>query len=153
MKLRTLSVGEKAAIIKNLNLSTTTASKVFGMPEHEVTVTLKTIENGLFKPAILSKKQLSAYKKLIDTLDISSIEIPTRERKKRGRKTNRIQVAYANIPYTPIELDTFIKKYNVSQAVMKQHKRFDPFPEKGRIIIKKDKQTKKVFIWRENNNE
>lgn len=72
-----------------------------------------------------------------------------KEAKKRGRKGDKIQTAFAAIPGTPVVADQFVKQYNISMAVLRQSKRFDKTGLTGLIRVKKDKATKSLMVWRE----
>jgi hypothetical protein len=76
---------------------------------------------------------------------------------KRGRKGDRIQQALTAVPLTPTPIDAFMQQYSVSQAVLRQSKRFlaklDPAiaAKIGKINVRQDKTTKQLMIWRETN--
>lgn len=67
--------------------------------------------------------------------------------KRRGRKTNKIQQAFANISTTPVPVVEYAHKYAVSVAVMRQGRRFNQ--GEGVIRVRKDKITKELMIWRD----
>lgn len=69
--------------------------------------------------------------------------------KKRGRKGTKISEAFRSIPPTPISVDDFAKRWNVSIPVLRQSKRFDTSPELGRVIVKVNKENGNLEIWRE----
>jgi hypothetical protein len=71
--------------------------------------------------------------------------------KKRGRKGDRIARAFAAIPTTPIDVDTFRGSLDdtVSTAVLRQSKRFDNSGVSGSVRVKKDKTSGNLMIWRE----
>jgi len=66
---------------------------------------------------------------------------------KRGRKGTKIHDAYDSITTTPQNLDDLLQKFDVSIGAMRQHKRFDPFPERGKIHTKNVAGV--MMIWRE----
>jgi len=74
---------------------------------------------------------------------------------KRGRKGDKIQKALLAVPTSPTPVDSFMKQYNVSLAVLRQSKRFlskmDPTVVKtiGTVKVRQDKNTKALMIWRE----
>lgn len=68
--------------------------------------------------------------------------------KKRGRRGDKIAKAFAAIPETPTPVAEFANQHNVSVAVLRQGKRFNPAPEMGVVRVKKDKGGELV-IWRE----
>lgn len=74
-----------------------------------------------------------------------SIKVP----QKRGRKGEKILLAFTAIPKTPIAADQFATDHGVSLAVLRQSKRFDGAPELGAVKVKKNKTSKVLEIWRE----
>lgn len=72
-----------------------------------------------------------------------------KEAKKRGRKGDRIMKCFASIPATPVAAETFLKQHNVSMAVLRQSKRFDKTGLGGLVRVKKDKTSKSLMVWRE----
>ncbi len=73
-------------------------------------------------------------------------ELPSKP-KKPGRKSTKIRDAYDAITNEPQSLNDLLTKFDVSMGAMKQHKRFDPFPERGKIHTKTI--AKVTMIWRE----
>lgn len=69
--------------------------------------------------------------------------------KPRGRKSNNIDLAFKAIPTTPIDVEKFAEKHRVSVAVLRQHKRFDKYSEKGTVFVRKNKDTGITEVWRE----
>lgn len=74
---------------------------------------------------------------------------PVKVPKKRGRKGDKISVAFNAIPTTATPVEKFAQDNNVSVAVLRQSKRFDPAPHLGNVKVKKNKTTKVLEIWRE----
>lgn len=72
-----------------------------------------------------------------------------KEPKKRGRKGDKIANAFAAIPASPTPVEAFASSNNVSLAVLRQSKRFDPNPDLGTVHVKKDKESGTLMIWRE----
>lgn len=74
---------------------------------------------------------------------------------KRGRKGDKIHRALQAVTTTPVAVDSFLKQYGVSLAVLRQSKRFlekmDPTVAKkiGKINVRQDKSSKQLMIWRE----
>lgn len=73
---------------------------------------------------------------------------------KRGRKGNRIELAFRSITETPVPVEMFMKQHNVSLAVLRQSKRFietlspEVATEIGTINVRQDKTSKKLMVWR-----
>lgn len=74
---------------------------------------------------------------------------PVRILKKRGRKGNNILTAFDQVPATPVDFAEYAAQHKVSTNVLRQIKRHDKFPERGKVFVRKNKETKKMMIWRE----
>jgi hypothetical protein len=74
---------------------------------------------------------------------------PVRVPKKRGRKGDKIARAFREVPTTPVDFEQYAADHGVSPNVLRQIKRHDRFPEKGKVYVRKNKTTKKMEIWRE----
>jgi hypothetical protein len=78
-----------------------------------------------------------------------------KEPQKRGRKGDKISNALLAVTSTPEPVEEFALKNNVSVAVLRQAKRFLDTMDKevadkiGKVIVKQNKQTKTLMIWRE----
>lgn len=78
----------------------------------------------------------------------------SKEPQKRGRKGNKIQLALAAVPTTPVSAEQFSKEHNVSIAVLRQAKRFlaempaEVQAQIGNVCVRQD-ATKQLMIWRE----
>jgi len=72
-----------------------------------------------------------------------------REPKKRGRKGTNIAEAFVAIPSTPVPVEEFASKNNVSLNVLRQSKRFDKSGTGGAVRVKKDKESGTLMIWRD----
>lgn len=74
---------------------------------------------------------------------------------KRGRKGDNITTALMQAPIVPMLVDAFIAEHGVSLAVLRQSKRFidkldaDTAAKIGKVVVKQDKITKALLIWRE----
>jgi len=69
--------------------------------------------------------------------------------KKRGRKGDKIAKAFLEVPTTPVDFEQYATSHGVSTNVLRQIKRHDRYPEKGKVFVRKNKATKKMEIWRE----
>jgi hypothetical protein len=74
---------------------------------------------------------------------------PVRILKKRGRKGNNIATAFKEVPATPVDFEEYAAQHKVSTNVLRQIKRHDSFSETGKVFVRKNKETKKMMIWRE----
>lgn len=77
---------------------------------------------------------------------------PPKEPGRRGRKGNNIAVAFEHIPYDPVLVTEFSSQYNVSLAVLRQSRRFDPKPSLGTVCVRTNKETGLLMVWRERPN-
>lgn len=72
--------------------------------------------------------------------------------KRRGPNSHRVRNMFDAITETRVPLDDVIKQHNVSVHVARQSKRFDPFSDRGQVMIKTlaDDATgaRKTYIWR-----
>ncbi len=73
--------------------------------------------------------------------------------KKRGRKGENISIAFKDIPGEPVDFLKFSKKHKISHKVLIQIKRHDPFKDTGKVFIRKVKESGKMMIWRDANQE
>ena len=67
----------------------------------------------------------------------------------RGRKSNNIDLAFKAIPTSPVDVEKFAEKNRVSVAVLRQHKRFDNYKDKGLVYVRKNKETGVTEVWRD----
>lgn len=74
---------------------------------------------------------------------------PVRVLKKRGRKGNNIATAFKEVPNTPVDFEEYAAQHKVSTNVLRQIKRHDSHTELGKVFVRKNKETKKMIIWRE----
>jgi len=74
---------------------------------------------------------------------------PTKVLKKRGRKGDKIAKAFLEVPTAPVDFEQYAETHGVSTNVLRQIKRHDRYPEKGKVFVRKNKTTKKMEIWRE----
>lgn len=140
-ELRTaVSLRNAGTFAPNKNLDVSKYTNVFQMDE-DVTLgeeTVKTIT------ATVHSFPESATKRTIT-------KIP----QKRGRKGSKITDALLAVPTSPVSVETFTKEHDVSVAVLRQAKRFieklspDQVAKIGNVVVKQDKNTKTLMIWRE----
>ncbi len=69
--------------------------------------------------------------------------------KKRGRKGDKIAKAFNEIPGSPVEFEKYAMDHNVSPNVLRQIKRHDRYSNRGKVFVRKNKETKTMMIWRE----
>lgn len=69
--------------------------------------------------------------------------------KKRGRKGDQIAKAFKEVPTTPVDLIEYAGSYKLTTKTMRQLKRHDSSPELGQVFVRKNKQTKRMEIWRD----
>jgi len=169
MKQRKFTWGDRFALIDQYRPSDRQVCAAFNVTPAELSSAREFRATGMWRPT--SGFDASAYPNVFD-VDVATanpsvtkhVRIQeedkaqtaskrTKEPQKRGRKGNKIETAFANIPDTPVPFDDFAEQYDVSTAVLRQSKRFDKFPERGQIHIKKDKGTGQTMIWRQTSSE
>lgn len=69
--------------------------------------------------------------------------------KKLKRRNHKIVTAFRNIPAVPTDFEKFTTQYSVSPKVMRQIRRHDSFIEHGKVFLRKNKETKRMEIWRD----
>ena len=79
--------------------------------------------------------------------------ITPRVLKKRGRKGDKIAKAFDEIPRTPVNFEQYAQEHSVSPNVLRQIKRHDHYTDRGKVFVRKNKQTKTMMIWREEPTE
>jgi len=97
----------------------------------------------------INKSSISTIKKTADSIQPETATKQSKIPQKRGRKGDKIAIAFEAIPETPINAETFAADHAVSIAVLRQSKRFDKSPELGTVKVKKDKASGDLMIWRE----
>ena len=83
------------------------------------------------------------------TSEISQPQTATRVLKKRGRKGDKIAKAFDGIPTAPVNFEDYARDHSVSTNVLRQIKRHDRYSTRGKVFVRKNKQTKTMMIWRE----
>lgn len=177
MKGKTLSWNDRLTILAKLQPSDADACRVFGVTQDELNAARTQLEQKLF--SILPDLDVESYRHLFSPVDstntdsesVTSTKAPgrrsssttttkgtsapetatktIREPKKRGRKGDKILKAFSSIPATPVAAEEFARQHGVSIAVLRQSKRFDATKSTGTVRVKKDKGTKTLMIWRE----
>jgi hypothetical protein len=141
----------QGTFIANPQIDVAKFSDIFAAP----TASAATVATTATKPAVKATKP--AGKKSGATVHAKP-ESATKKAKvpqKRGRKGDKIQRALQAVTTTPVSVDSFIKQYGVSLAVLRQSKRFlekmDTTVSKkiGKINVRQDKSSKQLMIWRE----
>lgn len=69
--------------------------------------------------------------------------------KSPGRRGSKIAQAFGSLSSEAVDAEEFANTHGVSIAVLRQSKRFDKYPEQGKVRVEKDKQAGKLKIWRE----
>lgn len=132
-ELRTARELEKAgSIIASTDLDTDTYASLF--EDSIKNPRTKPSQQSITRGDAGSQRPLSATKVV-------------REPKKRGRKGDNIAKAFAAIPTTPTNVETFAAAHGVSVAVLRQSKRFDTTGT-GTVTVKKDKDSGELRICR-----
>ena len=77
------------------------------------------------------------------------IKIP----KKRGRKGDKLKKAFLEIPSEKVDLEQYAEQHGVSAKSLRQIKRHDLYKSLGQVYVRKDKDTKKMQIWRDTSKQ
>ena len=172
MKGKTLSWNDRLTLINHYKPSDAEATRVFDVTQGELDVARGQLKTGVFSlsddldvesyghlfatetteatSSTVTSTLSSAIKKTSATsiLKPESATAKSHTAKKRGRKGDKITKAFSSIPASPIAADDFAKEHGVSIAVLRQSKRFDTVGG-GTVRVKKDKGSKTLMIWRE----
>lgn len=100
------------------------------------------------KPAKTVPAKKSVTKKSVTTNKPVTATKPKKPKQKRGRKGDKIVRAFNSVPKKPTNAEDFAQKHQVSMAVLRQAKRFDKSGKAGRVMVKKNRQTGELQIWR-----
>jgi len=156
MKVDTLSWNQRFALIDRFKPADAVICEALGVSSEELQTARQMRSSGTFTSAV--DMDVEKYSSLFggatthtrkptnSTPETASKRI--REAKKRGRKGNKIQIAFMAVPTQPITASQFAKQHNVSMAVLRQAKRFDKTNIGGDVCVKMDKN-KTLMIWRE----
>ena len=173
MKGKTFTWNDRLTLINHYNPSDVQDCEVFGISQPELEVARNQLKAGIF--SLSNNLDVASYGDLFATTEantestVTTTKAPVRtkstvtstktppetatakshEPKKRGRKGDKIALAFSSIPATPTAAEDFAKQYGVSIAVLRQSKRFDPTANGGNVKVKKDKGSKTLMIWRE----
>lgn len=152
-----LTWNDRFALIDKFKPNDNTILLVFGVTNPELNAARNLRMVGTLVPAknldyasyasSFSPKQQDVNNMTTEQNQLSP-QTATRKVLKRGRKGNNISTAFDNIPVDPTNAEQFAVEYNVSMAVLRQSKRFDPYSERGPIQVKKNKESGLLMIRR-----
>lgn len=153
-----LTWNDRFALIDKFKPNDDTILMIFGVTDNElnaarslrmvgVLVPAKNLDYNTYAPSF-STNQIEV-KNQMTTQEPTEPQTATRKVLKRGRKGNNIATAFQSVPNAPTNAADFALEHKVSMAVLRQSKRFDPFPDTGQIRVKKDKESGQLTIWRE----
>jgi hypothetical protein len=103
---------------------------------------VRVIESGKYSDQEKEQRLADLYRRLVDIHGA----LPSKP-KKPGRKGTRIRDAFDVITTEAQSLDDLLERFGVSLATIRQHKRFDPFPERGKIHTRTIAGRR--MVWRE----
>ena len=154
MASNSLTKGEWEALRKYHEWDDPTFGAVSGQDANQVAAHHAMVKHGMI--VATPNLDYAAYDKRfrMPTKGVASFAKPqtatkvTKTPAKRGRKGENVVKAFAAIPTTPVDVDTFAKEQGVSLHVLRQSKRFDSNPSLGKVRVAKDKATKKLMICR-----
>lgn len=143
--------------------------KVFHVDADELTIARECLRDGVFKvnPAIDAEFYVPFFRGETPTFPTPDPRMRTlpemvskaidpaerqlfanKPRQRAGKRGNNIQRAFAAVPLEPTPAEEFATKHRVSMAVLRQYSRFDK-EGKGRVNVRKDKDTGTIMIWRD----
>lgn len=103
-------------------------------------------------------KQIEKIIKLLENMEegdrrviFDHLKLEFEPPKKRGRKSTKIRDAYDAITKEPQDFEELRNKFDISEVTLKQHSRFDPFQERGKV--RTAVVAGKRLIWREGVND
>lgn len=165
--LKTLSWGERFAVINALNPTDEQIQVALSIDADELATARELLDSGQF--TAVKDIDTAPYAEVFDAIAITETEVvkptrgsvtatrarnrtpaasatrTTRSPKKRGRKGTKIQEAFAAINTTPVSAETFATQHSVSLNVLRQAKRFDRSGITGRVRVKLVKGTLSIF--------
>lgn len=151
ISLKDLGWEERFAIFDALNTTDEQICAVLQIDATELSVVRSLRADGKFIPSLPEDIDPQDYIDEIESAEIApattTVEVvvgepatatkPKREPKKRGRKGDKIQRAFAAITITPVDLEQFAEAHEVSVHVLRQSKRFDKTGIAGAVHVKK----------------
>lgn len=154
---------ERLSLIDHYQPTDDQICQVFGVTKDELDTARELRQVGSLKPSEFI--DVNEYGSLFDgTADNTSVHSKgnnneprtmtatkhERPAKKRGRKGTKIAKAFEAVPTQMTPAEEFAEQYNISLAVLRQSKRFDPYnDELGPVRVKKDKDSNQLMVWRE----
>lgn len=163
-----LSWADRFGIIAKMEEQPTDADvcRVFKVSQDELDTARQCLNEGIFRIntnvnhqfyELFFKGETPEFPKTVQRVRVLPLPVDNEERRlfasqnkvvrPRGRKSNNIDLAFKSIPTAPMDVNTFIEKYRISLAVLRQHKRFDKYP--GTVFVRKNKETGVTEVWRE----
>lgn len=139
-----ISWREKLSLIQYYNPSEEEILYTFNTTKEELDLARSCMSEGILQPSkhLLIQFPENVFKdKSIRFNPTSYASKPQKMPKKRGRKSNKIDIAFKELPITPVNINEYAEKYGISIHVLKQHQRFDT--TKTSPI-----RFKKTMIWR-----
>lgn len=123
--------GQRLAVMQAYKLSEDQVCEAFHVTAEELATAIDLEKKGIFK--IDTVMDVAPYGELFGADPIvrpapkatgpSTKKVA--EPKKRGRKGDKIQNAFAAVPVEPVSVESFMATHGVSLAVLRQSKRFD----------------------------
>ena len=156
--MKSISWGERFALILEHSPSDEQILKTFHVDEAELRFARDCLHDGVFRI-----RQTERVKNLGNVFTNNSVEFanvprfaskPKPVAKKRGRKGDNIETAFAAVPNKPTCVVEFCKTYKVSLPVLRQGKSLDKTGLPGSVRVKKLKinDEKQLMVWRELTN-
>jgi hypothetical protein len=143
-----LSWGQRFAIINAYTPTDDQACKALGVTEQELSTAKSLITKGVFQvDTTLNVEPYGVlFGRVSNTKPKINVSSPNPDAKKRGRKGDKIQGAFASITETPVPAEQFVKDHGISMPVLRQFKRFDKTELPGQVFVRK--QSGVLMVWR-----
>lgn len=142
-----LSWGQRFALINAFQPTDEQACEVLGVTTQELATARSLIGKGVF--VVDTTLNVEPYGVLFGRVPPNKPKIDVNVKssdKKRGRKGDKIQQAFASISETPVSADQFIKDHGISMPVLRQFKRFDKTGLPGQVNVRKREGV--LMVWR-----
>lgn len=140
-----LSWGQRFALINAYHPTDAQACEILGVTKQELATARSLIGKGVFQ--VDTTLNVEPYGILFGRVSTKAkIDTATSTAKKRGRKSDKIQQAFAAITETPVPADQFIKDHGISMPVLRQFKRFDKTGLPGQVNVRKREGI--LMVWR-----
>lgn len=149
-----LSWREKLSLIQYYKPSEEEILYTFNTTKEELDLAHSCMKEGILQPSkhLLIQFPENVFKnRSIQFSPSSFASKPRKIPQKRGRKGNKIETAFKELPNTPVDINDYAKQYGISVHILKQHYRFDTVGLPGIVCVRKTKTNNenKLMVWRQ----